>query len=136
MEDAGILDEFRGTAVHDHWRPSCRYPGCAHARCNAHPLREWPCIHKQYQPPWANDMVVLLLAIKAAVAEAAPHAGSLTPPQMAACAQRYDEVVQAGLNANSKPSAAPVEAVRKRGRPKQPPALNLALRLRDFTGQV
>lgn len=136
MEDAGILDAFRGMAVHDHWRPYFRYTGCEHALCNAHHLRELQFIHKQYQQPWANDMVLLLLAIKAAVAEASPHAVSLTPPQSTAFAQRYDEIVQAGFHANSGPSATPVEAVRKRGRPKQPPALNLAIRLRDFKGQV
>lgn len=136
MEDAGMLDALRGTAVHDHWRPYLRYTGCEHALCHAHHLRELQCMHKQDQQPWANDMVLLLLAMQAAVAEASPHAVSLTPSQRAAFAQRDDEIVQAGLHANSGPSAAPVEGVRQRGRPKHPPARNLAIRLRDFTGQV
>jgi transposase len=53
------------------------------------------------------------------------------PAQLEAFAQRYDEVVKAGREAN--PLTAP--ARNQRGRPKQPPPLNLALRLHDFTGQ-
>jgi len=40
MEAAGILGPFRGTVVHDHWKPYLTYDECAHALCNAHPLRE------------------------------------------------------------------------------------------------
>jgi transposase len=67
MEAAGILGAFRGTAVHDHWTPYFRSTGCEHALCNAHHLRERPCIDKQYHQPWANDMADLLRERKVAV---------------------------------------------------------------------
>ena len=132
MDDAGILGAFSGTAVHDHWKPYFRYDGCGHALCNAHHLRELQCIDKQYQQPWANDMAELLLKIKAAVGETPAPAISLSPAQLEAFEQRYDEVVKAGREAN--PLTAPER--NKRGRPKQPPPLNLAMRLHDFKGQV
>ena len=47
MEAAGILGPFRGTAVHDHWKPYLTYDECAHALCNAHPLRALRCIDTQ-----------------------------------------------------------------------------------------
>jgi transposase len=134
MDAAGILGEFGGTVVHDHWKPYFKYDACDHALCNAHHLRELQFIDKQYQQPWAKDMAELLLEIKAAVAETPAPAVSLSPPQLEAFEQRYDEVVKAGIEAN--PMAAPAPEVKKRGRPKQPPPLNLAIRLRDFKGQV
>ncbi len=79
-------------------------------------------------------MAELLLEIKAAVAATPVPAVSLSPSQLEAFERRYDEVVQAGIEAN--PIAAPAPEVKKRGRPKQPPPLNLAVRLRDFKGQV
>jgi transposase len=36
MDDAAILGEFKGRAVHDHWKPYFKYDECDHALCNAH----------------------------------------------------------------------------------------------------
>jgi transposase len=132
MEAAGILGAFRGTAVHDHWTPYFRYTGCEHALCNAHHLRELQFIDKQYHQPWANDMADLLREMKVAVDKTPAPAVSLAPSQLEAFAQRYDEVVKAGIAANPRT----VPQVTKRGRPKQPPPLNLAMRLRDCKALV
>ena len=136
IEEAGILGEFRGTAVHDHWKPYFTYTACDHALCNAHHLRELRFIDKQYQQSWANDMAQLLLEIKAAVEETPAPAMSLAPPALAAFAKRYDEAVQAGFEANPASRPATEEEVKKRGRPKQPPPVNLLIRLRDFKDSV
>ncbi len=136
MEDAGILGEFTGTAVHDHWKPYFKYDACDHALCNAHHLRELRFIEKQYEQPWAKDMAELLLEIKAAVAATPEPAMSLSPPELEAFAKRYDEVVQSGFDANPAPVSPPEGEVKKRGRPKQPPPVNLLIRLRDFKGGV
>jgi len=136
MEEAGILGEFRGTAVHDHWRPYFTYDECDHALCNAHHLRELRFIATQYQQSWANDMAKLLLEIKAAVEATPAPAMRLSPPALEAFAKRYDAVVQAGFEANPAPRPTTEEAVKKRGRPKQPPPVNLLIRLRDFKDAV
>ena len=132
MEAAGILGAFRGTAVHDHWAPYFRYTACDHALCNAHHLRELQFIHKQYQQPWAKDMADLLCAVKTAVDKTPAPAVSLAPSQLEAFAQQYDEIVQAGIAAN--PRTVPQGP--QRGRPKQPPPLNLAMRLHDCKALV
>ena len=132
MEEAGILGAFRGTVVHDHWKPYFRYAGAGHALCNAHHLRELQFIATQYQQPWANAMGELLLQIKTAVDETPAPASCLAPSQLQVFEQRYDEVVKAGIEANP----IPTPERPKRGRPKQPPPLNLAMRLHDFKGQV
>ncbi len=136
MDDAGILGAFTGTAVHDHWKPYFKYDACAHALCNAHHLRELHFIDTQYQQSWAKDMAALLLAIKAAVQATPEPAMSLAPPEREAFEKRYDEVVQSGFDANPTPVSPPEGERRKRGRPKQPPAVNLLIRLRDFKGEV
>jgi transposase len=136
MEDAGILGAFTGTAVHDHGQPYCKDDACAHALCNAHHLRELRFIDTQYQQSWAKDMAELLLAIKAAVQATPEPAMSLAPPELEAFEKRYDAVVQSGFEANPAPVSPPAGEGRQRGRPKQPPAVNLLIRLRDFKGEV
>ena len=136
MEDAGILGEFKGRAVHDHWKPYFKYDGCNHALCNAHHLRELCFIDKQYQQSWAQDMAELLLEIKAAVAATPEPAMSLSPPELEAFRQRYDEGVQSGFDANPAPVSPSEGEVKKRGRPKHSPPVNLLIRLRDFKGEV
>lgn len=136
MEEAGILGAFRGTAVHDHWKPYFTYDKCAQALCNAHHLRELRFIDTQYQQSWANDMAELLLEIKTAVEATPEPAMRLSPPELAAFEKRYDAVVQAGFEANPAPVPPTEGEEKKRGRPKHPPPVNLLIRLRDFKGQV
>ena len=136
MEDAGILRAFKGTAVHDHWKPYFTYDACTHALCNAHHLRELRFIDTQYQQPWAKVMAELLLEIKAAVAATPAPAMRLSPPELEGFATRYDAVVQAGFEANPAPRPTTAGEGKPRGRPKHPPPVNLLIRLRDFKGEV
>jgi transposase len=136
MEAAGILGPFRGTVVHDHWKPYFTYDECAHALCNAHHLRELRFIATQYHQAWANDMAALLVDMKAAVAATPAPALCLARPALLAFETRYDALVQAGFEANPAPVATAEGEAKKRGRPKQSPPVNLLIRLRDFKGQV
>jgi transposase len=136
MEEAGILGAFKGRVVHDHWKPYFTYNDCDHALCNAHHLRELRFIEKQFQQPWAKDMAELLLEIKAAVAATPEPAMSLSPPELEGFEKRYDDVVQSGFDANPTPVSPSEGEVKKRGRPKQSPPVNLLIRLRDFKDEV
>jgi len=104
--------------------------------CNAHHLRELRFIDTQYHQAWANDMAALLVEIKAAVAATPASEMRLSLPELLAFETRYDAIVQAGFEANPVPVPTTEGEVKKRGRPKQPPPVNLLIRLRDFKGQV
>jgi transposase len=136
LEAAGMLGACKGTAVHDHWKPYFTYDTCAHALCNAHHLRALRFIATQYQQAWANDMAALLLEIKAAVAATPEPAMRLSLTELPAFEKRYDAVGQAGFEANPTPGPPTEGAEKKRGRPTQPPPVNLLIRLRDFKGPV
>lgn len=136
MEAAGLLDSFRGTVVHDHWKPYFTYDACAHALCNAHHLRELRFIATQYHQGWANDMAALLVEIQAAVAATPAPAMRVAPPALLAFETRYDALVHAGFEANPRLVALAEGAAKKRGRPKHSPPVHLLLRLRDFKTQV
>jgi transposase len=131
-----MLSACRGTAVPAHWKPYFTYDKCAQALCKAHPLRALRLIATQSQQAWANDLAELLLEIQAAVAATPEPAMRLALSALPAFAKRYEAVVQAGFAAPPTPVPTPEGAEKKRGRPTQPPPVNLRLRLRDFTGQV
>src|SRR4029079_3933767 len=80
-------------------------------------------------------MSALRLEIKAAVAGTPAPALRLALCDLTAFEQRYDAVVQAGFEATPTPMPTTEGAEKKRGRPQQPPPVNLLRRLRDFTGQ-
>jgi transposase len=69
MDEMGILHDYQGYAVHEHWMSSYQY-NCLHVLCNAHHLRELTFVEEQYQQPWAKKMEECLLGIKSAVEEA------------------------------------------------------------------
>ena len=63
MDAMGILPEFQGTAIHDHWKSYYHYL-CAHAECNAHHLRHLQWLFENLGYDWAGEMICLLLRIK------------------------------------------------------------------------
>jgi transposase len=133
MTEAGILEDFTGRMVHDHWKVYFTYEQSDHALCNSHHLRELNFIEKQYQQPWAADMAALLLEIKDEVEKTALETDHLSPPQSELFEHRYDVIVNQGLKDNPYSAAENKDGqAKKRGRPKQTPAYNLLVRLKDF----
>jgi transposase len=128
MEAMDVLPEFGGTSVHDGWKSYGGYD-CDHALCNAHHLRELRFVVEQYQQPWADAMMTLLIAIKDRVS-IAKTAGqvALTPEQLTDFEQRYQSLIEQGLKANPPPPT-DESAPKKKGRPKQSPPKNLLDRL-------
>ncbi len=136
MDAIGILEDFQGRAVHDHWKPYFHYD-CDHSLCNAHHLRELHYIEKQYQQPWASQMAKLLCSIKKVVEETKESADHLPAPQIEIFERKYDDILAEGFALN--PDLPPTQAAgspKKRGRPKRTPPLNLLIRLRDFKLQA
>jgi len=133
MRAIGILPEFAGRAVHDHWQSYFTFDNCQHALCNAHHLRELQFVVDQYEQTWAQKMSQLLLDIKAEVDLAPEDQMSLPAERLAHCEQRYDELITQGLKANPPPIEPPPK---KRGRKKQSPPKNLLDRLQQHKPQV
>jgi len=126
MNAMGILPEFSGWAVHDHWAPYRAFEACNHVYCNAHHLRELQFITDQYAQPWATEMAQLLYDIKAEVAECPADVRSLAADRLAHFDARYDTILQQGFKLNPTPEK---PETKKRGRPKQTPPKNLLDRL-------
>lgn len=124
--EIGILPDFSGRAVHDAYVSYFQFDHCAHALCNAHPLRELRFVWEQYRQPWAKGMSVLLRQAKNEVAAAPAHWTRLPPERMAHYEERYDRLLRCGLDNNPTPDA---PSRGKRGRPKQLPPKNLLDRL-------
>ena len=63
-KEIGILPNFTGVAVHDHWMPYYTFADGSHAECNAHNLRNLKGVHENYKMEWAKQMASLLVEIK------------------------------------------------------------------------
>jgi transposase len=134
LDAIGILPHRQGPVVHDGYSSYDQYPAVAHARCNAHHLRELVFIAEQYDQAWATEMIKLLVEIKDAVAVAKEQDQSALPaPQQADFAARYDQLIIQGLLTNRPPADPPQN---KRGRPRQSKAKNLLDRLQRHPREV
>ncbi|MBI3151245.1 MAG: IS66 family transposase [Chloroflexi bacterium] len=133
MTAGGILPEFRGKAVHDHFASYLQFDNSQHCFCNVHHLRELQFVAEQYQQSWASDMTHLLLSIKAEVAATPAPAMSLPADRLAHYEAEYDKLMAEGRAANPPPTNPPPK---KRGRRKQTPPQNLLDRLRKHKSGV
>lgn len=133
MNAAGILPAFKGVAVHDHWKPYCRFDHVTHALCGAHLLRELSYFDETLDHQWPEQIKQVLIDAKTAVAQAKAEQQSCLPAeQRAELEQRYDQWVNHGLLVFPelpKPQ-------HQQGKAKQHPARNLLCRLRDFKDSV
>jgi transposase len=126
MDDRGILNDFKGTAVHDCFSSYWKYR-CVHALCNAHLLREITFIDETTGQRWAKEMIGLLVEMKKAVeTRRMNQKTSLTKAELTNYIKRYNMLVEEGLKEN--PEQAKREG--RRGRARQTKARLLLLRLR------
>lgn len=96
IDAAGVLPSFEGVAVHDGWAPYRNYPGCDHALCNVHHLRELQAATEAGHT-WPVAMSCLLLDTKEAVARAlAAGHGHLDPDTLTELAASFKTVLAMG----------------------------------------
>ncbi|MFQ5641911.1 MAG: IS66 family transposase [bacterium] len=133
MDEMGILPLYKGTAVHDFWKSYFKYD-CKHALCNAHHLRELIFIYEQYDQSWAQEMIDLLLKIKAVVDEAQQTTDYLDQKTIQSFEREYQRILDDGFKANPPPDSSKLP--KKRGRQKQSKAKNLLDRLREYQKEV
>lgn len=127
MDSAGILPQFNGFAVHDHWFPYFSYDQVIHALCNTHHLRELTFVHEEEKEEWAKDMKDLLILGKKEV-EKYTEAGMLPRAILRHIEQTYSLIIQRGLRYHAALTPLPVG---KRGRSKQRNGKNLLDRLQE-----
>ncbi len=135
MDEIGILPNFKGRAIHDHWKPYFNYTDCTHGLCNAHHFRELVYHEEQYEQAWCKKMRDCLLEIKAEV-ELLKEAGNdkMDPQRIKHYEQAYDRILSDGLN--EIPILPAPATPKKRGKPKQHPTKNLWDRLNNFKKEV
>jgi transposase len=134
MNEIGILPNFRGTLIHDHWKPYYTYQHCQHGLCNAHHIRELQWVidnHTQYT--WAKSMQDLLLEINEVVNKTEKNC--LDEVEANAYRMRFRQMIQTGDVEMPLPPPEPDQS-KKRGREKKSKERNLLERLRDFENDV
>jgi transposase len=91
MERMGVLADFNGQLVHDHWKPYFLYL-CTHVLCNAHHLRELERAIEQDAQKWAKRMKALLEEINALVNESG---GKLSKKKIKKYQKMYRRILKA-----------------------------------------
>jgi transposase len=129
----GLLANFRGILVHDHWKA---YLGldCLHAFCNAHQLRELIAVTETYPGlAWPQRLIDLLREANE-VTQAARNAGltALSAAAIDDVFRRYDAILAEGARYHPRRLGPPGS----RRRVKQTPAHNLVTRLQDHRDEV
>jgi len=96
MEAMGILTEFEGYAVHDHWASYYGFD-VYHVLCNAHHLRELIHALEQHDQQWAAKLIDCLLEAKTET-EKARAAGktALSHKRIKYYDERYSRILREG----------------------------------------
>lgn len=131
----GILPHLHGRAMHDGWKSYFSYTDRLHGLCNANHLHELTFLQERYPQGWESELMELLLAIKTSVDAVREKQNQLSPAQLADFEQRYDQLIEQGLQANPL-SGLPDDQPKKRGRTAKSPPRNLLERLRDHKAAV
>ena len=91
MAAMGVIPNFTGKLVHDHWKPYFTYL-CTHVLCNAHHLRELERAYEQDGQKWAKRMKRLLEKINAEVHRSG---GSLSDQKIQKYQKAYRRILKA-----------------------------------------
>ena len=110
IKNAGILDYFKGTAVHDYWSAYYKYQDCSHSLCNAHHLRDLQGIYDSTKLEWAKDMKSLLTEMKIEVDNAkSENKTSLSTKTCNNLVDKFNKLIQFGYQST------PLPKIKKKG---------------------
>jgi len=133
MDDLGLLENYKGCAVHDHWKSYFKF-SCDHSLCNTHHLRELIYLAEQDQQAWAGELIKLLLEAKELVEATPGNCLAKDSAELASIYLRYDALLSEGFAQDIPP---PTKTGKKKpGRSKQSKSKNMLDRLRDFKTEV
>ncbi len=121
MDDIGILPEFDGTLVHDHWKSYYRY-AAQHGLCNAHHLRELRFIYENHAINWAKKVSDLLIEVNEHKEALIANKQVFTKRHLGDYHKRYDKIL---LNAK-----------REQARKATIESTNLLKRLKNLKAEV
>ena len=93
MIAGGILPNFKGTAVHDFFKPYLKFE-CEHSFCNAHLLRELIGAHETTKQVWTDMMLGVLITGLDERKESISETASMDILKM------YDKAIQMGFQEN------------------------------------
>jgi transposase len=131
LDEIGLLPDFKGILVHDHFKPYFHY-GSGHSLCNAHHLRELTFVQEQENQQWAKKLEKLLLNLKHKVEIHYQKTLTRLPDRiLRGTRSRYMGILYRG---RTECPAAIDE--KKKGRQKQSTSRNLLERLRKFNQSV
>ena len=103
MDAAGVLPDFRGTAIHDGLVVYRQYEKAQHGLCNAHHLRELGMAELTGQA-WPTQLAEMLVEQHVAVQTAKANCKTkLTARRLATFGKRYDALIAQGKQLNPPP---------------------------------
>ena len=127
MDAMGILPNFKGIAVHDHWESYYHFLDCLHSLCNSHHLRELIFFEEQNEV-WATKLKNCLLDAK----EEKDRYGKITKKRKKYYRLRLYRILNAGLKIYPERK----KNDKKRGRQKQNKEHNLLFRMKKRIDDV
>ena len=118
MEKGGVLPYFRGTAMHDCWKPYWHYTQAVHGICCAHLLRELNAVRENHpQQTWAEKFEKLLLRMKRAKELSGQADISVMDPFFIQQYEKeYDTILAAACEENPEPETDGSGKKAKRGK--------------------
>jgi transposase len=129
--EIGILPEFEGTMVHDHWKPYYTFTKCTHAECNAHNIRILKGIHENFEHMWAMNMGSLLVEIKREIDSLkSKGATSMAESDIKAYDEKYKIIIAQGKEEDAEKCS--VKISKRTGKPVKSDALRLLQKLEKY----
>lgn len=129
-KDIDILPNFKGTAVHDHWKPYYHFIDCTHAECNSHNLRYLKDVVENYHQDWADEMVGLLIETHRRVEDLkAGGACEMPEEEIRLWYKRYHSIIEKGIAEDAVKSP---QVLNKKGKVKKSKPLQLLLKLQQY----